>query len=242
MNKHAQIFDNKKLIIFDVDGVLVKTGNLHAQAYRKAFGAFGIYPTLKEFKSVFGMPYHEMIQALCAMHKRVLSEQEQEQLFRLYADSVKKSFSRDAKKRLLPGVKQVLKKLKQEGKVIGVLSGGVKEVSQHFLKTLQLDGFFDFQVFGSDFPEARTRAELLTEALAKARKENKISREMKKENMLYIGDTPHDAEGAHATGIPVLITHTGHAKNDAFPKKKGHEQWHVENLKTLKKQTPKRRV
>jgi phosphoglycolate phosphatase-like HAD superfamily hydrolase len=102
---------------------------------------------------------------------------------------------------VLPGVRQLLKHLKNKGAILGIATGNLKEIGRRKLRSAGLLEEFHFASWSDSF---ESRSEVFGSALKKAC-------ELTKPNaaILVIGDTPADVQAAFFHKLPVIAVATG---------------------------------
>jgi len=98
--------------------------------------------------------------------------------------------------RVLPGVEELLPSLIEDGYLLGLVTGNVEAAAHIKLHRAHLNRFFSFGGYGSD---ATDRGEVTKVALKRATLV--YGEPVSAAQVLVVGDTPHDVEGAHAAGI-----------------------------------------
>ena len=98
--------------------------------------------------------------------------------------------------RLLDGVGDLLPRLLDDGYLLGIVTGNLEAAAHIKLHRAKVNRFFSFGGYGSDAADrgALTRIALSRAALV-------YGEELTPAQCLVVGDTPHDAEGAHSAGI-----------------------------------------
>jgi phosphoglycolate phosphatase-like HAD superfamily hydrolase len=107
---------------------------------------------------------------------------------------------------LMPGVKETLTHLAQNGALLGVATGNLEMIGWIKIEKAGLREWFHFGGFSDHFP---VRSELIGHAAAKAREMAGA-----KASVCVVGDTPRDIEAAHRNGLPVISVATGHFSFD----------------------------
>jgi phosphoglycolate phosphatase-like HAD superfamily hydrolase len=108
-----------------------------------------------------------------------------------------------------PGAAQLLDMLAkevQEGKMtLGLLTGNLERIAYAKLHAVGIDtGVFELGAFGSDGRDRITLAQV-----ARGRASRVLGSEIQGEDIVIIGDTPHDIRCAQAIGARVIVTSTG---------------------------------
>lgn len=190
----ARIYET---IIFDIDGTLIDSGGAGAASWRDAFNELYDIPAdiaeftdtgmtdpqvgRKTFQSVLGRdPTDEEFRKLLERRKFYLT------------DSVANSKGY----RVLNGVKELLPKLLQEGYLLGIVTGNLEGAAHIKLHRADLNRYFAYGGYGSD---SEDRGEVTKVAFRRASLVNGAP--ISPDRCLVVGDTPHDAEGAHTAGL-----------------------------------------
>lgn len=116
----------------------------------------------------------------------------------------KKEIEKDLRDCVLPGVRELLQKLRDEGFHLGLLTGNLEPIAWEKMKRTGLEGFFRFGSFGSDAIE---RNDLLPKA--KERAEKMLGKKISAGRIVVIGDTPRDVECAKVNGAKAIGVATG---------------------------------
>lgn len=173
-----------KQIIFDLDGTLVdsletfiKIGNELAEKYG--------YNTLNEdkIKELFRLPMKKRIESLkIPIYKLPSLGIEALNIFHSYAGLVKP----------IEGVGEMLGNLHQKGYGLNIISSNSLQNIHTFLKVNQLDFFDNIQSSKGLFGKHITIGKLISKL------------NVKKEEVIYIGDEHRDAEACKKIGIKVI--------------------------------------
>lgn len=195
-----------KIPLFDIDGTLFKTANpVHRDAFEYAFKkTYGINAKQTDI-SPEGKVDNQII--LEVLEKHGISEKEIKQKIKdatkemtIYFEENKNSVNPE----ILPGVINLLKKLRHKNIPIGMLTGNVEEIAWIKIEKAGLKDFFDFGAFGD---KAFKRVELVEHAKNNA--EKALNKCFKTTDFVIIGDTPRDIECAKDAGINVIAVSTG---------------------------------
>ena len=106
---------------------------------------------------------------------------------------------------LLPGVKDILSKLKKNEKILlGLLTGNFKESAMIKLEHFSIENYFKFGAYGDD-GEHRNQLP----HVAQKRINQSMGMDIKFEDMIIIGDTVHDITCAKSVGAVSVAVGTG---------------------------------
>ncbi len=133
-----------KAVLWDLDGVLVDTAPFHFQAWRELFAGLGKRISEQDFVRTFGLRND----AILKEHLGDLPPQQVEELSRR-----KEELFRDMAKGNLtpaPGVIPLLRRLRQGGSKMAVVSSTPRENLDMVLRSLGLETAFDALIVGED--------------------------------------------------------------------------------------------
>jgi phosphoglycolate phosphatase len=111
--------------------------------------------------------------------------------------------------RVLPGVRETLDRLQEEGYLLGITTGGVEAAAHIKLGRAGLSQYFCFGGYGSDSTD---RTELTRRALERAGV--LLGEPLDPTEALVVGDTPRDIEAGHGVGALAVGVATGHYTQD----------------------------
>lgn len=202
-----------RLLLFDVDGTLVRVNGAGREALREAmrrvYGRTG---------PIDGYDFHGRTDP--AIVRGLLRatglddasiDRELPRLWPLYREALERELAaRREALRACPGVPELLVALEDRPDLVcGLLTGNVADGAWRKLAACGLDGHFAFGAFGSD---SELREELPAVALERAR--HASGRRWITHEALVIGDTPEDIRCARAVGARCLAVATGRYSAD----------------------------
>jgi phosphoglycolate phosphatase len=193
------------LVLFDIDGTLIRrAGPHHRQALVDAVrGATGVETTTD------GVPVAGMLdgEILSMMMQRAGMKPAQirgampeimRQATVLYAKSCP-----DLRKKVCPGVRQLLRRLDRRSAAIGLVTGNLSRIAWKKMEHTGLKPYFRFGAFAE---HAKDRAGLVRLAVRQALRERWIE---KSSRITLIGDHPNDIRAARANKVRVIAVATG---------------------------------
>ena len=178
------------IILFDLDGTLTdpKVGITTCCQY--GLRAVGVdVPDLKELEQFIGPPLLPTFQEVYGLDeeqalKAIDKFRERFQSVGLYETE------------LLPGVPQMLRTLKEHGKILATASSKPEVFVKRILQYFSIDSWFD-EIVGSTMDEKHAgKAEVIGEALRRLG-----CADADRDSILMVGDRMHDVEGAAALNI-----------------------------------------
>jgi phosphoglycolate phosphatase len=194
-----------KLILFDVDQTLVDALAHHEVAYRNAFKElFNVDAELTGIKFA-GKTVPNIIRELAefkGIPRDIVESKLTETIERIesfFKESVDKG-----EIRVLPGVRELLEKLRKGNNFLGIVTGNPEGITQSILEKGKLKGYFDIFIYGS---EGKDRVELVGTAIAKAGR--KFDTKFFGKDVVIVGDSIHDIECGKPYGALTIAVTTG---------------------------------
>ncbi|MHB1841733.1 MAG: HAD family hydrolase [Sulfobacillus sp.] len=187
-------------ILFDIDGTLIISGDAGAASWRLAFQElYGIPADIGAFTDT-GLTDPEVgRKTFAGVLKREPTAEEFTRLLDARLKHLRQTVVDSSGYRVLPGVEALLPKLLGEGYLLGLVTGNMEPAAHVKLHRAGLNRFFCFGGFGSD---SEDRVTLTKVALGRAALV--YGAPLMPEQCIAVGDTPHDAEGAHGAGIACI--------------------------------------
>ncbi len=172
-----------RVAIFDVDGTLLDSVDLHARAWHETFLKFGHCVTLEQARSQIGKGGDQLLpvflsEAEIKDHGRDLEEW-RGKLFKSEYLSMVRPFS---------AVPDLLKKVRRSGTLVAVASSAKKEELEEYLDIAGIKGLVDITTSVADAKHSKPAPDIFLSALAKSG--------VQSSEAIIIGDTPYDAEAA----------------------------------------------
>ena len=194
----------KRLLLFDIDGTLIHSGGAGMEALKRALKErFKIDDDLEDIE-IAGMTDSGIVISILEKHKIPTTRENIAAFLDSYVHFLSKELPR-RKGKLLPGVLDLLKKLKgRKNVVLGLLTGNLSRGAELKLDHYGVWHFFEFGAFADDHHD---RNEL--GAFARARAKEKHGREFSAEEIDVIGDTPRDIACGKALGARTIAVATG---------------------------------
>ena len=192
------------IILFDIDGTLVRTGGAGKAAMEAALrDAFGV-PEIRDVVPYSGRTDRAISRDLLSVHGIEPTLQNQRTLQDAYLAALPACLKRHGGK-VCPGVGELLAALHGEpGMVLGLLTGNTRAGAEHKLAHFGLWNYFACGGFGD---EHHDRDDVARAALAEVRAH--LGREVDPADVWVIGDTPLDVQCARAVGAKAVAVATG---------------------------------
>ncbi len=185
-----------KALLCDIDGTLVQSNWLHAEAWKAAFAEMGIEITVEDARRQIGKGGDELIPVFVPWWKR---EQVEEPLKELRKFIFKTEFLQQVKP--IPRVRDFLKRLQIAGIRLSLASSASREDLSVYKKIAQMEDLIEEESSADDADRSKPHPDIFQATLKKLK--------LKPTEVLALGDTPYDAEAAGKAGIWTIGVTTG---------------------------------
>lgn len=173
-----------KAIIFDIDGTLVDSVDLHARAWQEAFARFGKNFSFDEVRYQIGKGGDQLMPVF-------LSKEELEE----YGEELEKYrgelFKREYMPRVegFPRVRALFERIRAEGGRIALASSAKEDELVIYKKKADIEGLVEEQTSSDDVERSKPHPDIFEAALAQLG-------DLTPDEAVVVGDTPYDAEAA----------------------------------------------
>lgn len=176
-------------VIFDVDGTLIDSVDLHARAWQEAFRHFGFDFPFDRVRQQIGKGGDQLIPALLSpeeneKHHDDIDEFRNDQFQKTYLDQVKP----------FPGVRDLFECCRKRGLKIALASSGKGKEVERYIEITGIDGRFDERTTSEDAEKSKPHPDIFLAALERLGVHVPRS-------VVAVGDTPYDAEAAGKAGM-----------------------------------------
>jgi HAD superfamily hydrolase (TIGR01549 family) len=176
-------------VIFDVDGTIVDSVDLHAEAWRVAFEKFGKTFPFHEIRRQIGKGSDQLLPVF-------LSEQELDQfgedLDEYRSEIFKKGFL--PRVQAFPKVRDLFQRIKEDGKQIVLASSAKADELDTYKKIARIDDLIESETSSDDADRSKPHPDIFQAALARLK-------DVAPEDAVVIGDTPYDAQAASKANL-----------------------------------------
>ncbi|MBN2373789.1 HAD family phosphatase [bacterium] len=176
-----------KAILFDMDGVIVDTMPYHFSAWQEIFESMGVHLDKREVYKREGEQGIVSISEILENHGKYLSVPELKKLLRDKEMIFKKIASPD----LFPGVEDLILGLKENGHLLGLVTGTSRDEAEHLLPA-SLASNFDIIVTGDDVERGKPAPDPYLKAME--------GLNVKPDDTLVIENAPYGIKSAKDAG------------------------------------------
>jgi phosphoglycolate phosphatase-like HAD superfamily hydrolase len=213
-----------RLVLFDVDGTLVHTGHAGIQAFAKTFATEFNAPDGVERVSFAGRTDLNIVRELFGLHNIPATAENFQRFFERYIFWLDQMVSQ-SDGGPCHGALEFLNGLRTlpNPPMLGLLTGNIRLGAEIKLRHYKLWEAFEIGAFADDGEDRNQIA-----AVACMRGNRVLGGNLHGEEIIVVGDTPHDIRCGRAIGAKVLAVATGGARLDEL---KWHQpDWAVEDL------------
>lgn len=187
-----------KAVIFDIDGTLLDSVDLHAQAWQEAFRDFGHEIPFDEIRSQIGKGGDQLLPVF--LSKQEIEEkgkQLQEYRGRLFKEKYL------AKVKPFPGVRELFEKVKRNGQQVALASSAKGDELKDFERIANIEDLVEVETSSADAKRSKPHPDIFEAAL------DRLGDKVKPEDAIVVGDSPHDAEAAKRAGLRTVGVRCG---------------------------------
>jgi HAD superfamily hydrolase (TIGR01549 family) len=176
-------------IIFDIDGTLVDSVDVHAKAWQEALQHFGYEFPFEQVRHEIGKGGDQLLPDL--LPPQVVDSQGEE-IKNYRGDLFKRKYL--AEVRAFPNVRKLFDRVRADGKRIALASSANGDEIAIYKKIANIEGVVDVESSADDAEKSKPHPDIFDATLEKLGGMNPAS-------VLVVGDTPHDAVAASKARI-----------------------------------------
>ncbi len=192
-----------RAVLFDVDGTLVDTNDLHAAAWREAFLNFGLDKPLDEIRWQIGKGGDNLIPSLFPD----LSEARREEIEEFRSELFKRDYLPRATP--FPGVRDLFERLAADGiRIVLASSSHAEEVDFH-LSLIACADLVEATTSRDDVENSKPCPDIFAAALGRVAP-------LGADQVAVVGDTPWDAKAAGKLGLRTIGFRSGGFPDEAL--------------------------
>jgi len=177
-----------KAAIFDIDGTLVDSVDLHAKAWQETFAHFGHAVGFQEVRSQIGKGGDQLMPMFLAKaeieSQGKTIEKYRSELFKKKYFSLVKPF---------PQVRELFERLLQDGWKLALASSAKGDELETYKKLCRINDLLDAETSSDDAEKSKPHPDIFQAAVARLK--------VPPQRCVVVGDSPYDAEAATKAGI-----------------------------------------
>ena len=173
-----------KAVIFDIDGTLVDSVDLHAQAWKEAFKQFGKDIPYQQVRHQIGKGGDQLMPVF-------FSREELEEFGEEMEEYRGKIYKRDylPRVRAFPLVRELFLKIKSDGLRLALASSAKEDELEVYKKIAHIEDLVEEETSADDADKSKPHPDIFKAALDKLG-------DVSADEAIVVGDTPYDAEAA----------------------------------------------
>jgi HAD superfamily hydrolase (TIGR01549 family) len=181
-----------KAVIFDIDGTLIDTVDLHAQAWVEALKHFGYEVAFKDMRSQIGKGGDQILHGLLPPD---VVEKRGEEIQEFRGNLFKRDYL--SKARAFPGVRELFERIRDAGQRAVLASSGKADEVEEYKRIANIADLIEEATSSDDAERSKPFPDIFQAALAKLAP-------LGPEEAVVVGDTPYDAEAARKAGVKAV--------------------------------------
>src|SRR6266536_244755 len=181
-----------KAVIFDIDGTIVDSVNLHTKAWKMAFAKFGKEMSFVAIRRQIGKGADQLLPVF-------FSREELDQFGGELDSYLSALFKRDylPKVKAFPNVRELFQRIKHDGKQIALASSAKEDELKEYKKIAQIDDLNESETSSGDVEKSKPYPDIFAAALEQLGN-------IAPDQVIAIGDTPYDAQAAVKINVRVI--------------------------------------
>ena len=190
-----------RAVIFDLDGTLVDSNDLHAEAWQETFRHFGKEIPYAELRRQIGKGGDQYLPVF--LDPREMQEIGPE-VEKFRGDVFKRKYL--ARVKPFPRVRELFELLREKGKRVALGSSGNNDEVTHYAELANLGGLFETQTTKSDVDHSKPRPDVFLSALSLLG--------TAADDTIVVGDTPYDVQAAKKASLQTIGLRCGGVPED----------------------------
>ncbi len=193
-----------KAVIFDVDGTLVDSNDLHVEAWREAFRRYGKELSFEDVHGQMGKGGDQLMPVFCSGEEL---EEFGEELEKRRVELFKSDYL--PRVRPFPRVRELFERVRGEGLQIALASSAKEEELEHHKKSMGVAELLEAATSADDAERSKPHPDIFEAALAGLKG-------VRPEEAVVVGDTPYDVQAAAKAGIRSVGLLSGGFKEESL--------------------------
>jgi HAD superfamily hydrolase (TIGR01509 family) len=181
-----------RAVIFDIDGTLLDSVDLHARAWVEAFAHFGVETDAAKVRSQIGKGGDELMPVFLPPER---IEREGKAIESYRSDLFKRKYLPEV--RPFPAVRPLFERIRAAGLKIALASSGKGPEVERYQEILGIADLVDVVTSSDDADRSKPHPDIFEAAAQKLEG-------FGKDEMIVIGDTPYDAQAASKAGLRTI--------------------------------------
>jgi HAD superfamily hydrolase (TIGR01549 family) len=179
-------------VIFDIDGTLVDSVDLHAESWRLAFKKFGKTVAFSDVRRQIGKGSDQLLPVFFSPEELGRFRKELEE----YRSEL---YKKEYLPRVMPfpKVRELFERVRQNGKRIVLASSAKGDELKTYKKIARIDDLVEAETSSDDAEKSKPHPDIFDAALAELG-------QVPRNKVVVVGDTPYDAQAAAKAGLRTI--------------------------------------
>ena len=173
-----------KAVIFDIDGTLVDSVDLHARAWQEAFRHFGKEIPFERVRHQIGKGGDQLMPVFFSRDEL---DQFGEEMEKYRGELFKREYLPEV--RAFPRVRELFLKIKEDGKRLALASSAKEDELKAYKKIADIEDLVEEETSADDADKSKPHPDIFEAALERLG-------DVEPAEAVVVGDTPYDAEAA----------------------------------------------
>lgn len=192
-----------RAVIFDIDGTLIDSVDLHARAWQEAFRHFGCETDFQKVRDQIGKGGDKLMPVFLSQEQ---IERQGKEIEQYRSDLFKREYLPQVKP--FPAVPDLFKRIKADGTKIALASSAKSDEIATYKRIAGVEPYLEAETSSDDAEESKPEPDIFLAALHRLG-------DIDPGEVIAVGDTPYDAEAARKAGMRVIGVLCG-----GFPREK----------------------
>jgi HAD superfamily hydrolase (TIGR01509 family) len=179
-------------VIFDIDGTLIDSVDLHAASWQEALRHFGHDVPFEKVRAQIGKGGDLLMTALLP-EEQVRRQGEEIEAYRL--DHFKREYL--PRVRPFPSVRELFERIEADGKRIALASSAKREELSRYKQIAGIEDLLETETSSDDAEKSKPHPDIFEAALARLEG-------VEVADAIAVGDTPYDAQAAGKIGLRTI--------------------------------------
>ncbi len=184
-------------LIFDIDGTLLDSVDLHARAWQEALHHFGHNVAFEDIRKQIGKGGDQLLPVFLSSDEL---RQRGKEIEEFRGNLFKQKYLKDVKP--FPGVRALFEKALSNGQKLALASSAKGDELEHYERIANIEDLVHVETSSADAEKSKPHPDILDAAMARL---GKVDRR----DVLVIGDSPYDAEAAQRAGLAAVGVRCG---------------------------------
>jgi HAD superfamily hydrolase (TIGR01509 family) len=186
-----------RLVIFDIDGTIVDSVDLHAKAWQVAFAEFGKDVSVATIRKQIGKGADQLMPVFFSQQEL---ERFGDELDKYRGEIFKRDYLPHVK--VFPKVRDLFQRIKRDGKLIALASSAKKDELDAYKRIADVEDLVEAETSSDDVEKSKPHPDVFAAALERFSP-------IANQQVIVVGDTPYDAEAAGKLNLKTIGVQCG---------------------------------